>query len=155
MAQFFSTYLAKLDAKNRTSVPAAFRTILKKGDPTAPAAMVLRSSHQYPCIEVYPLDRFAELSAPLDAMDTFGEDQDDFAFTLFPSAHQVEADKDGRIILPDLMVEHANLKDEVAFMGFGKTFHIWEPVAGARAVAEAQERSRQKKSTLPGRSAPS
>ena len=152
MSQFLGTHQTKLDAKNRTSVPSAFRTALRNGGgAAASAALVLRPSHQHPCIEAWPADVFAAMAEPMDRMDVFSEDQDDMAIAVYADACQVEPDKDGRIILPDSLVEHAGLQDTIVFMGLGRLFQIWEPAAAAKRTAEARERARSRGLTLPGR----
>ncbi len=153
MSQFLGTHQNRLDSKGRVSVPAPFRTALRQGNETAPAALILRRSHKHPCIEAWPAAVFHALAGPVDRMDLFSEDMDDLTTALYADAWPVEADKDGRIILPDSLVLHAGLTDTVAFMGQGRLFHIWEPDAAARRTAEARERARSRGLTLPGPSA--
>jgi MraZ protein len=111
---------------------------------------VLRPSHTHACIEGWPPAMFAALSAPFQKLDLFSEEQDDLAFTLFADAYPVESDKEGRIILPEFMKEHAALTEGVTFMGLGRTFQIWEPAAAERRRIEARERARTRGLTLPG-----
>jgi MraZ protein len=138
VSQFLGTHQNRLDAKGRCSIPALFRTALRNGNESAPAAMVLRPSHKHPCIEAWPLTVFESLATPLDKLDIFDTDQDDVTTALYADAYPVEADKDGRIILPDSLVRHACLTDTVVFMGLGRLLQIWEPAAAARRSAEAR-----------------
>ncbi len=151
VSQFLGTHTNRLDAKGRTSVPAAFRNALRKGDDKAAAALVLRPSHQYACIEAWPADIFHSLAYPIETLNIFSSDQDDLTTALYADAYPVEADKEGRVVLPELLVQHANLTDSVVFMGLGRLFQIWEPEAGARRSAEARERARARGLSLPGR----
>lgn len=168
MTQFLGTHQNKLDAKGRVSVPAAFRAALRQngagngnhagGDPPGNAPngngaaipLVLRPSHKHPCIEAWPAAEFDELSKPLDQYDLFSEEHDDLANTLFASACRVEADREGRIVLPDNLIAHAGLGESVVFVGLGRIFQIWEPEAAARRSAEASERARARGLTLRG-----
>ena len=68
---------------------------------------------------------------------------------MFSEAYEIETDKEGRIVLPDDLVRHAGLDKDVAFMGIGDTFEIWEPVLGARRREEARIASREKGFVLP------
>ncbi len=146
MDHFTGSHHNKLDAKGRVSVPAQYRSILKKfshaGADAVGAPLVLRPSHQYPCIEGWPEKEFETLSAPLDAFDRFSPEHDDLSIGLFGDACTIETDREGRIILPMDMVAYANLKDSVVFIGANKTFQIWEPAAGARRLAEARAKIR-------------
>ena len=148
MTQFLGTHQNRLDAKGRVSVPAAFRTALRGTDGVA--ALVLRPSHKYPCIEAWPRSVFDALGAPMERMDLFSDDQEDFATSLYSDAYPVEADKEGRIVLAEDLKTHAALTDAVTFMGVGRTFQIWEPAAADRRRAEARERTRTRNISLPG-----
>ena len=173
MTQFLGTHQNKLDAKGRVSVPAAFRAALRQngeangngsrnGDPMGNGSngnchgppLVLRPSHKHPCIEAWPLAEFQALSEPLDRYDLFSEEHDDLANTLFANAYPVEADKEGRIVLPDLLIAHAGLGESVVFLGLGRIFQIWEPQAAERRLQEARERARSRGLTLRGPSLP-
>lgn len=154
MTTFMGTHLNKLDAKGRVSVPAPFRTALRAGSEDGAATLVLRPSHKHPCIEAWPTAVFQALEIPLDRLDLFSEAHDDLAASLYADAWPVEADREGRIVLPESLVAHAGLGEQVAFLGLGRTFQIWEPAAAERRRAEARERARQHGLTLPGRGAP-
>jgi len=146
--QFVGTHQGRLDAKGRISIPAEFRTVLKNGDGVV--RLILRPSHNHTCIEGWPPAMFEALSAPLQKFDMFSPEQDDLAAVLFATAHPVEADKEGRIVLPEMLKEHAGLTDAVTFRGLGRTFQIWEPKAGERWLAAALERVKSRGLTLPG-----
>jgi MraZ protein len=163
MTQFMGTHQNKLDAKGRVSVPAPFRTALKAaasqaatlkaGDETNGTHLILRPSHQHPCIEAWPAPMFEALAEPLNRLDLFSPEHDDMAATLYADAFPVEADKEGRIVLPDDLVTYAGLSDAVVFMGLGRIFQIWEPAAAERRRAEARVRARERGLTLPGTAA--
>jgi MraZ protein len=140
---FLGTHQNRLDAKGRVSIPAGFRTALRTQAAAGEALVILRPSHLHPCIEAWPTAAFATLSQPLDRLDMFSDEHDDMAAALYADAYPVDADREGRIILPDSLKEHAGLGDSVAFMGLGRIFQIWEPAAAERRRAEARTRSRQ------------
>jgi MraZ protein len=159
MSHFLGTHQNRLDAKGRVSVPASFRASLRLlggapgGTAGAPTALVLLPSHKHPCIEAWPVPAFQALAAPLEQLDMFSEIHDDMALTLYADAFPIEADREGRIILPESLVMHAHITETVVFMGLGQTFQIWEPSAAARRREEARERARSRAMTLPGRGA--
>ena len=156
MSVFLGTHQNRLDAKGRVSIPAAFRAALRSRPQMAEAAadapgtvqVVLRPSHKHPCIEAWPVDAFAALASPLERLDMFSEDHDDLSAALYADAYPVDADKEGRIMLPDVLTTHAELSDSVAFMGLGHIFQIWEPKAAERRRTEARDRARNV--SLPG-----
>lgn len=136
---FLGTHQNRLDAKGRVSVPAGFRSALRDAGDTSPF-VVLRPSHKHPCIEGWPAAAFAELATPLDRLDMFSEDHEDLAAALYADAFPVDADKEGRIVLPEALVAHAGLADSVVFMGLGRIFQIWEPQAAAARRESARDR---------------
>lgn len=151
MSHFLGTHQNRLDAKGRVSVPAPFRTSLRALSDDPVPNIVLRPSHKYACIEAWPVPVFEALAGSLDRLDMFSDEHDDLAAALYADAFPVEADKEGRIVLPELLVVHAGLRDAVMFMGTGRTFQIWEPGAGAQHQAGVRERARERGLTLPGR----
>jgi MraZ protein len=152
MSQFLGTHTNKLDAKGRVSIPAPYRAALRPALGSDGAPLILRPSHKNPCVEGWTAAGFASLATPLDGLDMFGEDHDDLAASIYANAHPSEPDKEGRIVLPGDLIAHANLGDSVVFIGMGKTFQIWEPAAGEHFLAEARERARSARLTLPGAS---
>jgi MraZ protein len=154
MSHFLGTHQNRLDAKGRLSVPAPFRAALRamSKDPDAPL-VVLRPSHQHDCIEGWPYALFQTLTNPLDRLDLFSPAHNDMATTLFADAWPLEADGQGRIVLPDMLAQHAGLTETVEFMGLGRIFEIWEPAAAARRRAEARGNARANGLTLPGAAA--
>ena len=152
MTQFLGTHTNRLDAKGRVSIPAPFRAALKSADGAVPS-LVLRPSHKHSCIEGWPAAVFNALATPLDALDLFSEAQEDLAAALYADAFPMEADKEGRIVLPEALVAHAGLAESVVFMGLGRIFQIWEPEAAERRRVEARERARARGFTLPGTAA--
>ena len=146
MSHFLGTHQNRLDTKGRVSIPASFRSHLR-GE-AGVASVILRPSHKHPCVEAWPEAVFQTLAAPLERLEMFSEDQDDLITTLYADANRVEADKEGRIILPESLVQHAGLTEAVVFMGLGRTFQIWEPAAAERRRADARNAARTRGLTL-------
>ena len=150
MTHFLGTHQNRLDAKGRVSIPATFRAALRADGSEGGIPLVLRPSHTHPCVEGWPAAAFHALATPLQTLDVFSEEHDDLAAALYADAYPVEADREGRIVLPDALAGHAGLSDSVVFMGLGRTFQIWEPAAAERRRASARERARSRGLTLPG-----
>lgn len=149
MAQFLGTHKTRLDNKGRTSVPASYRNELRNGNEAAPASLVLLRSFKHACIEGWPVEAFFAMTKPVDSLGLFGDDEEDLTTVLYANATPVEADRDGRIILPGTLVEHACLTDTAVFMGLGRYFQIWEPEAAERRIAEAAQRALARRLTVP------
>jgi MraZ protein len=156
MTHFLGTHQNRLDAKGRVSVPAPFRAALRsRGESNGNGThLVLRPSHQHPCIEAWPAVEFEALSEPLNRLNLFSPEHDDLAASLYADAFPIDVDKEGRVVLPDSLVSFAGLTDAVVFMGLGRIFQIWEPGAAERRRSEARERARAHAFTLPGGTLP-
>lgn len=112
--------------------------------------MILRPSHQHDCIEAWPTGVFNALAAPLDQLEIFSGAQNDLATALYADATPLEADKEGRIVLPERLLRHAGITDVMEFMGLGKIFQIWHPDAAERRRVQARESARIGNLTLSG-----
>ncbi|MDG6094206.1 division/cell wall cluster transcriptional repressor MraZ [Acetobacter sp. AN02] len=143
MSVFLGTHQNRFDAKGRVSIPAGFRSVLRAQATEGESLLILRPSHTQPCIEAWPATAFARLAQPLDQLSMFSDEHDDLAAALYADAYPLDPDREGRIILPDFLREHAGLSDSVTFMGLGRIFQIWEPAAAQQRVAEARQRSRR------------
>lgn len=144
MSAFLGTHQNRFDAKGRVSIPAPFRAALRNQAHEGEALVILRPSTLHPCIEAWPSGAFTSLAQPLGEIDIFSEDHDDLATSLYADAYPLDPDKEGRIIIPEFLRQHAGLADEVTFMGNGRTFQIWEPAAGARRREDARQRARSR-----------
>ncbi len=154
MNQFLGTHQNRLDAKGRVSVPAPFRTVLRAGlDNDGPVTLILRPSHKHACIEGWPTAKFEALAAPLNRLNQFSDAHEDLRAALYADAYPVEADKEGRIMLGDDLVEHAGLSGQVAFMGLGDIFQIWDPAAAKARREAARDGARSRELSLPGAAA--
>ncbi|MGE4314147.1 MAG: division/cell wall cluster transcriptional repressor MraZ [Pseudobdellovibrionaceae bacterium] len=146
VALFLSTTVNKLDKKGRVSVPAPFRAAL--GADGGAQVILFRSPH-HAALEGFAPKFMDEISARLDNFDLFSESQDDLATTIFGEAVPLSIDDTGRIVLPQNMIDHAGLGEEVAFVGLGKKFQIWSPKALSARQDAARKNVKSKGLTLP------
>jgi MraZ protein len=154
MTHFLGSHLNRLDAKGRVSVPATFRSALKSLDGAeGGVTMILRPSHKHSCIEAWPQAVFDKLAQSLDRYELFSPEYEDLAAAIYADAYPIESDKEGRIILNEMLVSHAGISDSVVFMGTGPTFQIWEPAAAKRRATEARQLVNARGLTLPGAAA--
>ena len=152
MSQFTGTYLNRLDAKGRVSVPAPFRAALReRDDEDAPVKLFLGPSRKHPCIEGWPKKRMDAVAARLEAMDPFSDEYEDLAYSIYGGTFEVEADREGRIVLSDQLRAKAELGSQAAFVGTGGWFQIWEPGAAERRGEQATAATRLRDQAKAGR----
>ena len=130
MAVFLSTYLNKVDKKGRVSVPSQFRAVLAKQslEGTATGLVVFRSL-KFSALEACSPEHMEKLAADLEQMDISAEERDLFEMTIFGDSVQLPMDAEGRILLPQDLMDHAGITEQASFVGRSKTFQIWEPGA--------------------------
>ena len=145
VALFLSTFVNKVDRKGRVSVPASFRAALTG---QSFAGIIAFRSFKTAAIEASGIDRIEEMSARLDALDQFSEDNESLA-SIFADAQQLAFDSEGRVVLPEDFAKHAGITESAAFVGLGRTFQIWEPEAHKRHQSEMRERAKRQGMTLP------
>jgi MraZ protein len=142
---FFSTFVNKVDRKGRVSVPATFRAAV--ADQSFPGIVVF-PSFKYTALDGSGMKRMEEMSERLNTLDEFSDEHENLAM-LFAAAQPLAFDPEGRIVLPENLVEYAHITESAAFVGLGKSFQIWEPNRFADHQATLRERARQQGTRLP------
>ncbi len=139
MRPFLSTYTNKVDAKGRVSIPARFRQVVAEGEFPG---VVLFPSFNAACLEGVTMTRMEELSELIDQeFEPFEDTYGAFAHSILADAYELTFDSEGRVLVPQELLDHAHVKEHATFVGLGKRFQIWEPQAyvrqreGARAMA--------------------
>ena len=124
VGMFLSTYDSKIDAKNRVSVPAAFRKVLggEEGVYLWPSL-----DENKACLEggsqalVMKLQRSIARLKPMDRRRHALE----YGFLGKCKEFSFDAGGGGRIVLTKEFIEAADLKGEVKFVGLGERFELW------------------------------
>ena len=139
---FISTVPGSLDSKGRVCIPATYRHIL--------AAQNTQGVYVCPSFIDGALDAFGQslldsIAARLAAQDPFfSASFDDEATALIARTQALPIDENGRVRIPDAMIEHAGLKDKIVFVGKAQKFQIWDADAYAPIEAEAIARVKAK-----------
>jgi MraZ protein len=147
VALFSSTFCNKVDRKGRVSVPAGFRAALAS---QSFAGIVAFRSLKFPALDAGGYDRLEDIANRLDELAEFSDERDALASVL-ADAHELPFDSEGRIVLPQGLMEHAGIAEQVSFVGIGRSFQLWEPARYQAHQDEMRERVRQRGFTLPPR----
>ena len=145
MGLFLSTTLNKVDRKGRVSVPAHFRATLSG---QSFSGIVLYRSFTQPCIEGCGMDFMERLSESAQNLAAFSPEQEEISSLIFADSRSLPWDPEGRILLPEDLLAHANISETAAFVGKGQTFQIWQPDTYNAAVAEIRSRAQKSPPTL-------
>ena len=142
---FLSTYENKLDKKGRVSVPASFRSHLSN---LGYNGVVCYPSFNNSSIEAWPQDRIEKISNAIDALNPFEEKKDFFATSILSASINLQFDSEGRISIPEKLLKHSRIKNNVLFVGQGKTFQIWEPIIFEKFRVSARKKSNLNRASL-------
>lgn len=142
MALFLSHVEKKVDRKGRVSVPSGFRAVLEN---EKFQGIVAYQSFVNPCIEVCSMSHLETMMEKIEALDPFSEEYDAFATSILGGSVQLSFDGEGRVVLPESLMASANIKEDMVFVGKGRTFEIWEPVAFAEHAAQARKVALEKR----------
>jgi len=135
-ALFLNTHTNRIDGKGRVSFPAPFRTAI---DVRKSQGIVLFKSLSDPAIEGMTVERLYQMASALESLDTFAPARAYFETAIFGAAQALVYDSEGRCSLPKTLLEQVGITTEVAFLGRGATFQLWEPQALAQRAVEAAQ----------------
>jgi MraZ protein len=131
---FMGTHTNRIDGKGRVSVPASFRNTVEL---RSSKGLILFKSLVDPAIEGMTLERLNRMAAALESFPPFAPERAYFETAIFGGAQALAYDLEGRCSLPKPFLDQVGITTEVAFLGRGSTFQIWEPEALKRRQAES------------------
>ena len=105
-----------LDTKNRLFIPAKHREELGE------SFMIVRSIREN-CLQVYSMEEWERYIEPIKRMDR--KDSERILRTLHRNAVNVSADTQGRVILSQSLVDHAEITKGAVVVGCGTYAEIW------------------------------
>ena len=117
---FRGNYPTRVDEKGRLKVPAEFKRVIdeKYGQ------QFYITSLDGKVAQVYPFEEWEQIEQKLAALPTFNPTKKKFLSTTGYWGQQVEMDNQGRLLLPQLLRDAAQLKGEVAVVGFQKFIEV-------------------------------
>src|SRR6478609_2181168 len=141
MDRFVSTFTNKIDAKGRVSVPAPFRAILERDGYAG-------GLYCYPSLDAPALDAGGERLAQkidglLSGLPDYSDERDELSVALYGEVQILAIDPDGRIVLPEKLRACIGIEGgtaEIAFVGLGDKFQMWEPKRFDERRARAREK---------------
>ena len=111
-------YKHTVDPKKRVSLPAKFRKEMGKE--------VVVGYGLDKCLSVYTTTEWEKVANQLSEMSMLQSDKRSFNRFMLGGASLVEVDSLGRILLPDILKEYADIKEKVAIIGVHSRLEIWD-----------------------------
>ena len=114
---FMGEYNHTIDAKGRLIVPVKFREIL--GD------NFIVTKGLDGCLFVYPNDEWTRFEEKLKGLPLTNKNARQFTRFFLAGAAACEVDKQGRILLPQVLREVASLEKDVVLVGVASRIELW------------------------------
>jgi len=115
---FYGEYQHTVDPKGRVIVPSKFREGLGEN-------FILTKGLDN-CLFAYSKEEWSELEKKLRALPFTDKDVRAFVRFFFAGATECEVDKQGRILIPQNLREHAGLDKEIYVIGVSSRVEIWD-----------------------------
>ena len=139
MSHFLGNIEAKVDAKGRVFVPAAFRKLLQlKGEEW----LVLRKDIFQDCLVLYPGSVWeSEIEVLRSKLNKWNKTEQQVFRQFVLDAERLEMDGSGRILISKRYLELADIDAQVRFLGVDNTIEVWakdkldEPLMGPEDFA--------------------
>ena len=121
---FTGEFRNTIDQKNRLSIPAKYRKALS---PVNDNTFVLTRGFDQ-CLILYPLDEWKKVEGQLGSLSSIKVRHRNFVRSIVRCAIHVKYDSQGRIAIPDILADYANIKKDVLVIGMIKKIELWDPV---------------------------
>ena len=128
---FLGSYQHNLDDKGRLMIPARFRETLDGG------AYITQGFDR--CLMVMTGEYFREVITQLNTISLTDPNARLLRRMILGNAFQVELDKIGRVLVPQMLRDFAGLNGEAIVAGQGDYFEVWSPEAWGEQVKQMQD----------------
>jgi transcriptional regulator MraZ len=118
-----------IDDKSRLTLPARFRAAMAGG--------VVLTRGLDACVEAHPLDGWTALvESNLAGLNPLSRETRVLERFYYSGAIEAQPDKQGRVMLPPTLIEHARLGREVVVVGMRDRLEIWDRAAWRAQLKE-------------------
>ena len=132
---FLGEYEYRVDAKGWVPLPPKYREKLKDG--------VVLTAGPEKCIVAYSPSEWEKLASNLTVGSIVPSKLRRLNRAVFASAYSLEVDGQGRVALPQLLRDHAAVRDDVVVAGANTYFEIWNKKQWQAEKAASQEQAFQ------------
>lgn len=137
------THSPRLDDKGRLILPAKFRDDLAEG--------VVITRGQERCLYVFSKREFAGVHEKIRQAPVTSEEARKYLRVFLSGATDEIPDKQGRVLLPQILREYAGLNKELTIIGVGSRAEIWDASSWQKYLASNEEKfATQAEEVIPG-----
>jgi MraZ protein len=131
---FRGNHPTRVDEKGRLKVPAEFKKVIDEKYGT----QFYITSLDGKVAQVYPFEEWEQIEQKLAGLSTFNPTKKKFLSRVNYWGQQVEMDGQGRLLLPQLLREAAQIKGEVAVVGYQKYLEVRNLEAYRQEILQEQ-----------------
>ncbi len=138
-----------IDEKGRFAIPARYRQGLRDA---CAGQIVVTAHHRDSCLLVYPQPRWLEFESSLLARGGLNPEVRRLQRHFVGNARDLEMDKQGRLLLPQMLKQRAGLNAKAVLVGMGQTFELWDEAqweAEQGRISEQFEMNESGEASLP------
>ena len=114
-----------LDDKGRMSVPSKHRQRLQQ---ECEGNLVITLDPDL-CLLIYPLPAWEAVEEKINALSSTNRNSRGLKRMLLGHAEDCQIDKSGRVLIPPMLRNYAQLDKQVVLVGQGKKFELWDAQA--------------------------
>jgi len=121
--EFSGEFRITLDPKKRINIPAAVRKIL----PAESDGKLVFTRGFEGCVYMFPGIEWKRLTEKLMTLNSFDVNVRNFTRVFVGSAHTISMDSQGRVLLPESIIEMASINKEILLQGSLNKWEVWNP----------------------------
>ena len=125
------TYTPKIDAKGRMALPAKFRFQL--------GYVLVMARGQERCVYLLPFDEFRRIASQIQRVSVGNKAAREYLRVFLSGAVDQQPDKQGRVLVPQMLRDYANLGSDVVVIGVGTRAELWNKDTWESYLAEKEE----------------
>lgn len=114
---FMGTYYNSIDSKNRLIVPSKHRNRL--------AGKCVLTKGLDMCLYIYSMEEWDKLTEKISELPESDPKVRKYIREHYANAVECEFDRQGRIVIPQQLIEYAHIEKELVTMGAMKKIEIW------------------------------
>jgi MraZ protein len=123
MSAFKGSYIHSIDNKGRINLPAKLRKYIS---PEANDTFIITRGFDQ-CIFAYPQDEWSNYEQAIRGLRSSSADSRFVTRHLLQYASEVQIDGQSRIMLPQNLLQFAEIKNEAMILGVLERIEIWNP----------------------------
>ena len=120
---FTGEYTNSLDQKHRLSIPVKFRKAL---DPINDRTFVITRGFD-PCLILYAVSEWTQVEEQLSQLSSIRGKHRNFVRSIVRHATYLQYDSQGRIAIPENLLEFASINKDVDVIGMINKIELWAP----------------------------